>query len=73
METDEEFLISLSAGVNRMEGQQQEFKREVLRRLDVLEDLVRTAPQVRRASAAAVVSIAAGVVSCAARFLSWHR
>ena len=73
MEVSEEMIINLSSGLTRLEGSQSEFKREVLRRLDVLEEEVRSAPQARRASAAAAVSIAAGVLSCMSRLLPWHK
>jgi hypothetical protein len=73
MEVSEEMIINLSSGLTRMEGSQREFTREVLRRLDVLEEEVRSAPQARRASAAAAVSIAAGVLSCMSRLMPWHK
>ena len=73
MEVSEEVIINLTSGLNRMEGAQSELKREVLRRLDVLEDEVRSAPQARRASAAAAVSIAAGILSCMSRLMPWHK
>lgn len=73
MEVSEEMIINLSSGLTRLEGSQSEFTRDVLRRLDVLEEEVRSAPQARRASAAAAVSIAAGVLSCMSRLMPWHK
>lgn len=73
MEVSEDVIINLTSGLNRMEGGQTELKREVLRRLDVLESEVRSAPQARRASAAAAVSIAAGIMSCVSQLVPWHK
>lgn len=61
-------LTEMYADLRAIRAEQNEFKREVLYRLDTLEKEARKAPGVRRAAALAFLSTAAGVFSCVSRF-----
>lgn len=69
MEDFTNLFVKLNSTVFRMEGEQQEFKREVLHRLSIIEDEVKSLPQVRRANIAATVSIVAGIFGIVGRFI----
>jgi hypothetical protein len=69
MEEEAKVLMGIQSAVAEMHGELMEFKRETLKRLDTLESAARSAGRERGMFCTALISTAAGVVSCISRFL----
>jgi hypothetical protein len=63
MEKQNTLLTEMYADVRGMRGEQTEFKRETLRRLDSLEKEMKDAPAKKISVACAVVSAAGGILA----------
>ena len=64
MDKQNTLLTEMYADMRGMRGEQMEFKRETLRRLDSLEKEVKDAPAKRISIASAVISAAGGILAC---------
>ena len=64
METKQNMLTEMYADLRGMRGELMEFKRDTLRRLDLLEKEMKDAPAKWISVAGALVSIAGSIIAC---------